>query len=131
MARLATLLAAAALCGCNSQGGADNAQTSKADATSAVLPFDNSTDLLHGSSLRVPREGNFVWDGENVDHVLLTKNLGELSHAPNAGTLVVAFEPNTTQTRVNWVRRQIIDSGLCSQKRCLEVSWSTKRDFID
>lgn len=97
----------------------------------AHIPFDNSTGFLDGYSLRVPRHGDFFWNGRLVDRVKLTDFLRQWAAMPqDAGRLLVAFEPGTLQSRMSWIRQQIIDSGLCEQRRCAEVGWDVKRPVV-
>ena len=97
----------------------------------AQIPFDTSAGFLDGYSLRVPRHGNFFWNGRLVGQAKLTNFLRQWAGMPeDAGRLFVAFEPGTPQTRMSWVRQQIIDSGLCKQRRCAEVGWNVKRPVV-
>jgi hypothetical protein len=96
------------------------------------LPLDGSTGILNGYSLRVPRIGEFLWNGAPVQQAVLKTYLRQWAALPrNAGRLFVAFEPGTTQARVQWVRRQVIASGLCEQRRCAEVGWEVKRPVVN
>jgi hypothetical protein len=99
---------------------------------SAGLPFDRSTGFLNGYSLRVPRTGYFLWNGAPVDQVVLKTYLRQWAALPHrAGRLFVAFEPGTAQPRAGWVRRRVIASGLCKQRRCVEVGWNVKRPVVN
>lgn len=96
------------------------------------LPFDGSTGILNGYSLRVPRTGEFLWNGAPVQQAVLKTYLRQWAALPrNTGRLYVAFEPGTTQARAQWVRRQVIASGLCEQRRCAEVGWEVKRPVVN
>ncbi len=98
----------------------------------ARLPFDGSTGFLNGYSLRVPRNGDFLWNGAPVGQAMLKTYLRQWAALPrNAGRLFVAFEPGTSQRRAQWVRRQVIDSGLCEQRRCAEVGWAVRRPVVN
>jgi hypothetical protein len=98
----------------------------------ARLPFEGSTGFLNGYSLRVPRNGDFLWNGAPVGHAVLMTYLRQWAAMPrNAGRLFVAFEPGTPQSRVQWVREQVIDSGLCEQRRCAEVGWEVRRPVVN
>jgi len=98
----------------------------------ARLPFDGSTGFLNGYSLRVPRNGDFLWNGVPIGPTILTAYLRQWAALPhNAGHLFVAFEPGTPDRRVGWVRKQVIDSGLCEQRRCAEVGWNVKRPVVN
>ena len=99
---------------------------------SARLPLDRSTGFLNGYSLRVPRNGNFLWNGAPVGRAMLKTYLAQWAALPRrAGRLFVAFEPGTPRLRVKWVRKQVIDSGLCEQRRCAEVGWDVKRPVVN
>lgn len=96
------------------------------------LPFDGSTGFLNGYSLRVPRNGDLLWNGAPVRQAVLKTYLRQWAALPrSAGRLFVAFEPGTPQPRVRWVRKQVIDSGLCEQRRCAEVGWDVKRPVVN
>jgi len=59
----------------------------------ARLPFDGSTGFLNGYSLRVPRNGDFLWNGAPVGQAMLKTYLRQWAALPrNAGRLFVAFE---------------------------------------
>lgn len=118
--RLAVLGAAIALCGCAREAGP------------AHLPFDNAAGFLDGYSLDVPRKGSFLWNGAPVDRAVLRDYLHQYAAQPRgAGTLFVAFEPGVAQTRAEWVRRQVIDSGLCAQRRCAQIGWNEQRPVVN
>jgi hypothetical protein len=96
------------------------------------LPFDRSTGFLNGYFLRVPRNGDFLWNGAPVGGVVLKSYLRKWAVLPHgAGHLFVAFEPGTPQSRAGWVRKQVIDSGLCEQRRCAEIGWNVKRPVVN
>jgi hypothetical protein len=98
----------------------------------AGLPFDGSTGFLNGYSLRVPRNGDILWNGAPVRQAVLKTYLRQWAALPrNAGRLFVAFEPGTPQARAQWVRKQVIASGLCEQRRCAEVGWEVKRPVVN
>jgi hypothetical protein len=44
--------------------------------------------------------------------------------------LVVEFEPGTPAGRIDQVRRQVRESGLCRQNRCAESAWMVKRPVV-
>ena len=98
----------------------------------ARLPFGHSAGFLNGYSLRVPRGGDFLWNGAPFDHAMLKTYLAQWAALPRgAGRLFVAFEPGTPAQRAEWVRRQVIVSGLCKQRRCAEVGWNVKRPIVN
>jgi len=109
-----------------------NAQTAEREVAPARLPFDNSTGFLDGYSLRVTRQGNFLWNGAPVDEAVLKDYLRQWAALPcGAGRLFVSFEPGISQTLAEWIRQQVIDSGLCEQHRCAEVGWNVKRPVVN
>jgi hypothetical protein len=121
-----------ALCACGQSNDSTPQPGSGPKGGSAYLPFDHSTGFLDGYSLDVPRQGNFLWNGGPVDQAVLRDYLRQYAALPRgAGGLFVAFEPGTAQTRTEWVRRQVIDSGLCEQHRCAEVGWHVKRPVVN
>lgn len=128
MVRLIALVAALALSACSESPQASAPQT----AESGQLPFDNATGLPDGYSLRVPREGHLIWNGHPVSEAELKDYLRQWSARPRgAGSLFVAFEPGIAQARAEWVRREVIASGLCRQERCFEVAWDAKRPVVN
>lgn len=130
--RYIVIVAATVLCGFALPSGAITMGTSDRKIDPAPLPFDGSTGFLNGYSLRVPRNGDFLWNGAPVGQAVLKTYLRQWAALPhNAGRLYVAFEPGTSQPRVEWVRKQVIDSGLCAQRRCAEVGWDVKRPVVN
>jgi len=120
------------LCGFALPSSASTLQGGDRKSGPTGLPFDDSTGFLNGYSLRVPVNGDFLWNGAPVDQVVLKTYLAQWAALPHsAGRLFVAFEPGTRQARVGWVRRQVIASGLCKQRRCVEVGWDVKRPVVN
>lgn len=71
-------------------------------------------------------------DDPTLGQAVLNTYLRQWAALPrNAGRLFVAFEPGTPQPRVQWVRKQVIDSGLCEQRRCAEVGWEVRRPVVN
>ena len=103
----------------------------KADAVPPRLPFDNSTGFLDGYRVRVSRQGGVTWSGMAVNNAKLTAYINQVASRPQDARLWVEFEPGVSQTRADWVRRQIIDSGLCRQHRCAEVGWNVSRPVVN
>jgi hypothetical protein len=130
--RYIVIAAATALCGFALPGDALMAGIGDPKFGSARLPFDGSTGFLNGYSLRVPRKGDFLWNGAPVGQAVLKTYLRGWAALPHsAGRLFVAFEPGTPRDRAGWVRKQVIDSGLCEQGRCAEVGWNVKRPVVN
>lgn len=120
------------LCGFALPSDAITPESSDRKISTARLPFDGPTGFLNGYSLRVPRNRDFLWNGAPVGQAVLKTYLRQWAALPrNAGRLFVAFEPGTPQPRVRWVRKQVIDSGLCEQRRCAEVGWEVKRPVVN
>lgn len=132
VARFIILVAAMAWGGCSQPGDETAPQTTARQAGSAPLPFDHSTGFLDGYSLRVSQNGEIRWNGVPVSAAVLTDYLRQYAALPhNAGHLFVAFEPGLAPTRAEWVRRQVVNSGLCKQQRCAEVGWNVKRPVVN
>jgi hypothetical protein len=130
--RYLVIAAATALCGLALPGDALMAGSRDPKNGSVRLPFDGSTGFLNGYSLRVPRKGEFLWNGAPVGQAVLKTYLRQWAALPlSAGRLFVAFEPGTPRDRAGWVRKQVIESGLCEQRRCAEVGWNVKRPVVN
>jgi hypothetical protein len=130
--RWIVIAAATVLCGFALPSDATTPGMGNQKNDPARLPFDGSTGFLNGYSLRVPRNGDFLWNGAPVGQAMLKTYLRQWAALPrNAGRLFVAFEPGTSQRRAQWVRRQVIDSGLCEQRRCAEVGWAVRRPVVN
>ena len=124
--------AAISLCACGQSDHADLPGNTHSETAPAHLPLDNSTGFLDGYSLEVPRQGDFLWNGMPVDQVVLSDYIRQFAGLPRgAGSLFVAFEPGVAETRAQWVRRQVIESGLCAQHRCAEVGWHVPRPVVN
>ena len=131
MTRVIVLVAVVALCACGPSLDVTAAQEAEREIGSAQLPFDHSTGFLDGYSLRVTAEGGLLWNGASVTDATLKDYLNQWSELPRtAGGLFVAFEPGLLPSRAKWVRRQVMDSGLCEQRRCWEVGWNVKRPVV-
>ena len=122
------LVAAIVLWGC----GPSDGMTAPRKVGAGHLPLDRSKGFLDGYSLKVSRQGKFLWNGGPVAPDVLRDYLRQYAALPRgAGSLFVAFEPGGGQARAEWVRRQVIDSGLCEQHRCAEVGWNVKRRVVN
>ncbi|CAN5360133.1 hypothetical protein BH10PSE14_BH10PSE14_27040 [soil metagenome] len=131
MFRRIAFLAAIALCGCGQQQSNSAAPPGRSDIAAPRLPFENSTGFLDGYRVEVPRQGDITWSGMPVSKTTLTGYLGDLASRPQGSRLFVEFEPGVSPAQADWVRRQIIDSGLCAQRRCAEVGWHLKRPVVN
>jgi len=126
------IVVATVLCGLALPSNATEVGVGNRKGSPAALPFDGSTGFLNGYSLRVPHEGDFLWNGAPVGQAVLKTYLHQWAALPrSAGRLFVAFEPGTSQVRIEWVRKRVIDSGLCKQRRCAEVGWNVKRPVVN
>lgn len=132
MARFLVLVAALALCACDQTPSVKPAKRVELESGHLRLPFDSSSGFLDGYSLRVTYEGELFWNGVPVSEAMLRDYLQQWSARPrDAGKLFVAFETGVPQSRADWVRREVIDSGLCEQRRCAEVGWDVKRPVVN
>lgn len=132
MTKFLVLIAGTLLCGCNPSDNATGAPGANASATYASLPLDKSGGILDGYSVRVPREGEILWNGQPVGTAALNDYLQQFARLPaSAGRLFVAFEPGVVQDRAQKVRQQVVASGLCNQHRCAEVGWGVKRPVVN
>jgi hypothetical protein len=105
-----------------------------ANATAGIevaFPFDNGTGFLNGYLLQVPKQGDFLWNDAPVDGATLTDYAREYAQRHGEGDrLVVEFEPGTPADRSARVRRELRDSELCRQGRCVEAGWGVKRTVV-
>lgn len=132
MGKLTVLVAGIALSACGQVPDVPPMRTAEPESEPARLPFDNATGFLDGYSLRVTREGDLLWNSAPVADAVLKDYLNAWSARPrDAGGLFVAFAPGVPPARAAWVRRQVIDSGLCEQRRCWEVGWNVKRPVVN
>jgi len=125
------LLAAIALCGCDQPQTASTANHVEADVESGSLPFENSTGFLDGLRVEVPRQGDITWSGMAISEATFTQYLADVASRPQGYRIFVEFEPGVSPARADWVRRQIITSGLCAQRRCAEVGWHVERPVVN
>lgn len=124
------LIAAISLSGCSTSEPGTEGEQAQANQPPR-LPFDNSTGFLNGYRLRVPREGEITWNGQDVDAARLRTYLSQYATPPTGDPLFVEFEPGVPQARADHVRQLIIDSGLCAQHRCREVGWNIPRPVVN
>jgi hypothetical protein len=104
-----------------------------ADAAKHVeprLPFQRAAGFRDGYLLQVPRNGAFLWNGDPINGTTLSDWLRQYEQHEGAGRLWVEFEPNVSSKRKEWVRREVIDSGLCAQHRCAETDWSANWSVV-
>lgn len=126
------LIGLVALCGCHPSSDPASPLHATVEAEPAPLPRDNPDDFLKGDLLQVPRQGDYLWNGTPVGADTVKDYLKQVAQRrDDADGAVVEVEPGTPRERAAWVRRQIIDSGLCRQHRCLEARWLEKRPVIN
>jgi len=124
-------LAAIALSACGQPRSGPTSGQSKAAAAPPRLPFDHRAGILDGYRVRVSRHGEVTWNGVAVSNATLTAYIDEVAGRSQDARLWVEFEPGVRQDRADWVRHQIIDSGLCRQRRCAEVGWNVQRPVVN
>ena len=131
MLRRTTLLAALALIGCGPPSATNITSHATPKIEDAAFPIDNGSAFLSGYRLQVPKQGVFLWNSLPIEAATLTAYLREYSKAGGeADRLVVEFEPGTPSDRIEGVRRQVRESGLCRQNRCAEAPWRVKRPVV-
>ena len=107
-------------------------QRENAAPRSTTIPFSKANVNDAAYHLRVGRDGTFSWNGQVVNEPTLRDYLEKFSGLPSgAGSLSLEFEPGTPTTTVELVRRQVTDSGLCRQNRCLEMQWGTETRVVN
>ena len=131
MFRRIVLLVVTALCGCGQPQPESGVEAARSDAEGPRLPFDNSTGFLDGYRVEVPRSGDITWSGMPVSKATLAEYVDDLASRPQGSRIFVEFEPGVSLGRADWVRRQIVGSGLCAQRRCAEVGWHVKRPVVN
>ncbi|MDF7775296.1 hypothetical protein P1X14_08560 [Sphingomonas sp. AOB5] len=132
MSKMIGLIAALALCACGDRASTNTMEPGQREIEPATLPFDNSTGFLDGFTLNVAHDGSLTWNSAPIEDATLEAYLSQWAARPrDAGSLFVAFEPGVPTARAEWVRRKVIDSGLCAQDRCREVGWDIKRPVVN
>ncbi len=98
----------------------------------AAIPLSNANINDAAYHLRVQRGGTLSWNGVVVDERTLKDYLGKFSDLPkDAGALSVDFEPGTQTSVADRVRRDVVGSGLCQQRRCIEMKWGTPMRVVN
>lgn len=120
-----------ALSACNRPSSNDMTPQTKRAGPEFSIPFERAVGFRDGYLLRVPREGQFVWNGITVDAVTLGDWIPQYAQAGGPGRLWVEFEPGVPPSRKAWVRKRIIDSGLCAQRRCVETDWNAQWSVVN
>jgi hypothetical protein len=131
MLKRAAFIAAIALCGCGRPASESTVNRMRADAEAPRLPFDNGTGFLEGYRVEVRRQGDITWSGVPVSEATLKEYIRDVASRPQDSRVWIELEPGVSQARADWARRQILDSGLCAQRRCAEVGWHAKRPVVN
>jgi hypothetical protein len=99
---------------------------------SAAVPFSSASINDAAYHLKVHRDGTFSWNGQVVNEVTLHDYLRKFSEMPEgAGSLSLEFEPGSPTKLKELLRRDITDSGLCRQGRCVEMRWGTPTRVVN
>ncbi len=115
---------------CLGPGGCGTAPTEdrvKIAAESVPFPADDLTSYWGGYKLEVPKTGYFLWNGQDISAEILQAYLKEDG---GRGRLIVQFEPGTPDTRMRWVRKQVIAAGYCTLCLCVEAPWKAVRPVV-
>ena len=95
------------------------------------MPVNHGSLSVAAYHLRVSRDGALRWNGAAVDAQTLRRYLRQFAGLPRAaGLLAIEFEPSTPKNRADWVRHEVVDSGLCAQARCVEETWGIKTRVV-
>lgn len=113
---------------CLGYGCAPTENTAKIAAESVTFPADDLTTYLNGHLLEIPKAGHFVWNGQDISAETLK---AYLKQDGGRARIVVQFEPGTPDTRVAWVREQIILVGSCKLSLCAEAPWKAARPVVN
>jgi len=125
------VVAATALCGCNRQSHNDISHSVETHPELPSIPFQHAVGFEDGYLLRVPREGQLIWNGSPEDSATISNWIEQYAQAKGAGRLWIEFEPDVSNQRKQWVRRQVVESGLCAQHRCTETDWNAKWSVLN
>ncbi|WP_123905490.1 hypothetical protein [Sphingobium cloacae] len=98
----------------------------------ATIPVDQGTGFRDGYLVQVTRSGNIEWNGAKIDETEFKRYVGLYAAMPKeAGRLWVEFEPDAPSSRIAFVRRHVVGSGLCKQQRCVEGLWNVPRPVVN
>lgn len=110
---------AIALCGCDGEDAGD-------------IPPGPDIGFRNGNLVQVTRVGKITWNSMTLNDAEFRAFLRrDAALPPGAGPLWVEFDPDAPPKRVRFVRREVIKSGLCEQKRCVEGKWGAERPVIN
>ena len=130
MRNLAAIVGAMSLVGC---GETDRQSSTSAPEIGVVAPFpaDDTSKLLNGELIEVPKSGRFLWNLQSIDAPTLTAYLAEKARISHGnGRVVVQFEPGTSPERVRWVRNEVTRAGFCKWRGCAEAPWRAVRPVV-
>ena len=117
--RIILIFLAIALSGCDGQDAVD-------------IPLGPDTGFRDGNLVQLTSAGSITWNGMILTNAELKTFLRQdAAMPPGAGRLWVEFDPKAPSERVRFVRTEVIKSGLCEQKRCVEGKWGAKRPVIN
>ena len=112
-------IATLTLCACNSY-------------EDVAIPIDQTTGFRDGYRVEIKRSGNIEWNGQKLNDAEFVSYMREYAAKPKgAGRLWVEFEPGVPAARASEIRQQVIASGLCKQKRCVEGRWAVQRPVVN
>lgn len=98
----------------------------------ATIPVDQGTGFRDGYVTQVSRVGNIEWNGQRLDDAEFERYVRQYAALPEgAGRLWVEFEPGAPPGRIEFVRQNVLESGLCKQRRCVEGLWRASRPVIN
>jgi hypothetical protein len=108
-----------ALCACNSH-------------EAVTIPVDQTTGFRDGYRVEITRSGSIEWNGQKLNDAEFVFYMREYAgKQKEAGRLWVEFEPGVPANRASEIRQQVIASGLCKQKRCVEGHWGVQRPVVN
>jgi hypothetical protein len=97
----------------------------------APFPADDTSALLNGELVEVPRTGGILWNGQQIDAATFSEYLIETARISRGnGRVVVQFEPGTQTERLAWVRSEIVRAGFCKWHSCAEARWKAVRPVV-
>ena len=117
--RIAYVIAMLGLCGCDSR-------------ELPTIPLDQTTGFRDGYLVKLTRAGTIEWNGQKLDDDEFASYLRQYAALPkDAGRLWVEIETDVPAGRAIRVRKQILQSGLCEQQRCVEERWGVQRPVVN
>ncbi|MFY9349398.1 MAG: hypothetical protein WAO77_03550 [Sphingobium sp.] len=96
------------------------------------IPKGPDTGFRNGDRVEVTKAGTIKWNNMVVTDAELTTFVRQYAALPKgAGPLWAEFEPGAPLDRAMFVRKQIVGSGLCRQRRCVEGTWGVERPVVN